>query len=184
MARSAGFSLIELLTALAIGALLCGTALPAYHNLVTQNQTSAALNELFGALQLARQTATFDRVTTTICPWDGATCGNDWRAGYAVFLDRNGNGVIDANDRVLAQGSATPAGAKLTWRSFRLRPFLSFTGRGLTRAENGSFVYCGPNGSTHSAAKIVLNTAGRARHVGDRDHDGRFDDGSGAAVCP
>ena len=184
MARSTGYSLIELLTTLAIGALLCGMALPKYRDLVTQNQTSATLNELFGALQLARQTATFDRVTTTVCPFDGAACGTDWRAGYAIFLDRNSNGMIDANDRVLAQGSATPPGVKLTWRSFRRRPFLQFTARGLTRAENGSFVYCAADHQPGSVVKMVLNTAGRARTVEDRDRDGRFDDRSGAAVCP
>ena len=186
MARARrGYTLVEILVTLTIGGVLTALAVPGYHAMVNQNHGSATINGLFGAVQLARQTATSFRATTTICPLHGAACGTDWSNGYLVFVDWNRDGSLDADDRVLAQVAAVPAGATLTWRSFRRRPFLQFTSRGLTHAENGSFVYCSGGGATsRTAAKIVINTAGRARHVVDDNHDGRWDDHSGPTGCP
>lgn len=179
-----GYTLLEALVTLAIAGLLTALAVPGYRELTARNRGSAAVNELFGALQLARESATFYRTTTTMCPSAGAGCGTDWGAGYLIFVDRNGNGVPDPNDRVLARGTALHGGASLSWRSFRRRPFLQYTSRGLTHAENGSFVYCSGAGAADPALKIVINTAGRARLVRDDSLDGRFDDGSGPSGCP
>ena len=179
-----GYTLTELLIAMAIGGILAAAALPAYRDLVKQQHALATMTTLFGALQLARQTATFERATTTICPLQDTVCGSDWRNGFLVFIDRDRDGKLGPNERVLAQGEPVPSGAALTWKSFRGRSFLQFTSHGLTRAENGSFVYCASTDVPGGVMKIVINTAGRARYVVDNNHDGQFDDESGSVRCP
>jgi type IV fimbrial biogenesis protein FimT len=99
-----GFSLSELMIVTAIVAILLGVAIPSYKYLTTSYRMSAELNDLVGDMQFARAEALKEGTPATVCiSSDGATCtgGTDWRVGWIVFSDTNGNFTVDGADRVL-----------------------------------------------------------------------------------
>ena len=92
MYKTRGFSLIELMTAIAILAILAAVALPAYQTMVLNNRIVTTTNGLLGILQLARSESVKQRREITIClSSDMATCdaAAAWHEGILVFEGAN-----------------------------------------------------------------------------------------------
>ncbi|MNF65692.1 putative major pilin subunit [compost metagenome] len=88
MHTSKGFSLIELMIAIAIMVTLAGIGVPAFQNMVLNNRIVTTTNGLLGTLQLARSEAVTQRRQITVCPSnDQATCTADteWEEGVLVL---------------------------------------------------------------------------------------------------
>lgn len=102
-----GFTLIELMIVIALLVILVTIGVPSFQNLVVQNRATAVSNDLLYHLQLARSEALRHSVPVTVCPItsdDPGECaaGTDWKEGWLIFLDENGDGVIDSpSDRIL-----------------------------------------------------------------------------------
>lgn len=74
--RTAGFTLPELLTALAIAAILVALAAPALSRQRASSAVQAAASQTLSALHLARRLALAQGQSVTACPsGDGAACG-------------------------------------------------------------------------------------------------------------
>ncbi len=67
-----GFTLVELLVTLVVGAILLTIAIPCYAFLVNSSRLAAATNELVTALQLARSEAIDGGVRVTVCKTSNA----------------------------------------------------------------------------------------------------------------
>jgi len=185
--KMVGLTLIELLVTLLIAALLMRLAAPAFSDLVAGSRSTAALNQLVGAVHMARSTAITQRTVITLCPASGETClGRDqWHRGALLFRDRNANGRLDGDDRVLARLPPMSGDGRIYWRSFRNRTYLQFQPRGYTAWQNGNFLYCANGGSARDARMIILNAQGRVRVARDVDGDGIVEDAAGRPVsCP
>jgi type IV fimbrial biogenesis protein FimT len=103
--RAQGMTLIELLTAILLVAILMGLAVPGFREFTQNNRTIAATNELVTALNLARSEALRRATTTIVCASaDQASCSGalDWTTGWIAFNDANNNGVVDANELLQA----------------------------------------------------------------------------------
>jgi len=180
-----GLTLVELLAALAVAAVLLGMALPAMRHLVDQQRAAAAINQVAGAVNFARASAIEGRRTVSLCPSparepDAYCAGRDeWPIGMLVFSDGNGNGRRDAGEATLRRLPALPPGATLRWRSFRNRSYLQFLPSGLTPWQNGHFLLCLRDDDPRLARMLVVNAAGRLRHARDRDGDGVREDAQG-----
>lgn len=106
--EDAGFTLIELMLALAVAAVLMSVALPSMRDLQQRQRIVAAANELVAHINLARQHAVLKREVAVMCPsLDGSTCtgGNRWENGWIVFRDPDRNGAPDGPGDVLRVGS-------------------------------------------------------------------------------
>jgi type IV fimbrial biogenesis protein FimT len=110
-----GFTLIELMIALAVGLILLVMAVPEFSAIVHKNRISATGSDLYASLSLARNEAIKRRSTVQVCPSsNGTSCRNDrdWSDGWIV-LDTGSNTVIrslDALERgVLLEGDNTVA---------------------------------------------------------------------------
>lgn len=90
VARSAGFSLVELTVVLAVAAILAMAAAPSFADLIRSNRIATANNDLVATLQYARAEAVQRGRPVSVCAsGDGATCsgGSDWSPGWIVLLD-------------------------------------------------------------------------------------------------
>jgi type IV fimbrial biogenesis protein FimT len=183
-----GLSIVELLIALAIVAMLTAAALPAMYRYAAAQDSTAAINQLTGAVQFSRSAAITSRRTVTLCPSaNGVDCAkrDDWHLGAIAFTDQNQNGIADPEDVVMAAFPPLPSGSRAFWRSFRNKSYLSFTPSGLTSWQNGHFRFCPRDPDPRLIREIVVNPQGRVRRAPDKNHDGIVEDTSGRPVtCP
>jgi type IV fimbrial biogenesis protein FimT len=99
-------TLLELLTVLAVIAVLLAIAVPSFVSLTQTNRVAGEVNALSGALQFARAEAIKEGVPVTICASsNGTSClgasTSAWNTGWIVFSDTNGNKAVDAGDLIL-----------------------------------------------------------------------------------
>lgn len=100
--NNSGFTLIEIMVAVAIVGIFASIALPSFSKLIESNRINTATNELISNLMLTKSEALKRRNTVTLCPsttQNSATpsCSgsSDYSTGWIVFLDCDGDGVID-----------------------------------------------------------------------------------------
>jgi len=182
-----GFTVIELMATLAVAALLLSLAAPSFQRLIATHRSAAAMNQMAGAVNLARSLAVTSGAVVTLCPGRGSEClGRDqWHRGALIFVDHNRNGTLDADERVDRALPPLEPGERIYWRSFRNRTYLQFHARGYTRWQNGNFLYCSPGGDAGLARMAIINPPGRLRSARDRDGDGVVEDAAGRpVVCP
>lgn len=124
-----GFSLLELLIALAIGGIVLGFAVPGMRTFLANNRSATQTNMVVGALALARNEAVTRSLPVTLCALataDGSQCVASgavfyWDRGWMLFVDNSGSpGQLDAGD-VLLQRSAGLDNSQLTATTAFLR---------------------------------------------------------------
>ena len=100
-----GFTLVELMAVLMVVGIALGMGIPAMSNFAANSQMAAATTALLAALQAARQAALSSNSPVTLCASDswnsaGAACseGAPLVAGWIVFRDTNGNGILDGTE--------------------------------------------------------------------------------------
>jgi type IV fimbrial biogenesis protein FimT len=110
--REQGFTLLELMTALAVAAVLIAVGVPQLRDLTIQQRITGAAQDLHVDLALARNEAVTRATNVTVCPsTDLATCTNDgWGNGRLTFIDANANGVVDVGELVVKQSQPLPMG--------------------------------------------------------------------------
>lgn len=168
-----GFSLIELVIALAIFGVLLVTAPAAYHDWIASQQLANHAHFLADTLDIARSEAIKHGYRVNICKSaDGRQCTTrgGWESGWIMYVDENHDGDIDSDEQVLRSERA--AGAGITVQANQpVSNYVSYTSLGHARLLNGAlqmgtFVVCKPG---QDALKIVLANSGRARIDKTRD---------------
>jgi type IV fimbrial biogenesis protein FimT len=100
-----GFTLVEILIAMAVVAILLTVGIPSFRYITNSNRIAGEINGLLGDMQYARAEAVKEGRPVTVCvSANGATCANTntWQSGWIVFSDVNGNAAVDvATDVVL-----------------------------------------------------------------------------------
>lgn len=134
MNRENGFTLVELMITLAIAALLLTVAVPSFNTTIKDNRLVTRANALVSAVGLARSEAvSFGRPASVCVSSDQATCTGEtnWTLGWMVWVDTNGNGVLDVGE---ARGlSAGFAGTGMTFNSAASQ--IQFTAQGAATAN-------------------------------------------------
>ena len=91
-----GVTLLELMVAVAIVGITLSLALPSFNDLIERNRVVSTVNEMVGAMNLARSEAIRTNRTATFCAsLDQATCGGTWSDGWIAIADLDGDAVMD-----------------------------------------------------------------------------------------
>ena len=158
-----GFTLIELMVAIAILAICATLATPAMGSLLERQRASAAMGALRTQMQLARMAAITHRQPAVLCPSvDGIACDEtvDWSGGWMVFLDRDGNRRPDTVGDVLRIEPA-PTSRTLRILSTRGRQQVRYMPDGRSAGTNLTISVCSGGGDLLGA--VIVNNAGRPR---------------------
>ena len=99
MLNQRGFSLLEMMTALAVIAVLVAVGLPSFEYVTKTNRISSQSNLIVGAFQYARSEAVNRGVNVRVEP---IVSGTDWTNGFQVRIDGNDdNDFDDAEDVII-----------------------------------------------------------------------------------
>lgn len=187
MARTAtGLSLIELLIVLGLIAFFTvKAATPGFANWRERRTADALMQELIGAIDMARAFAIAENVMVTFCRSnDGVHCQGGWADGSIIFTDFNADREINGADRLVFRLEPMQLAGTLKFNSFQNRQYLQMTSRGFTNYQNGNFTFCPASKDPRLARQIIVSMTGRTRFARDRDGDGVVEDSQGKAlVC-
>lgn len=161
-----GFTLVELLAALAIGATLLALALPDLNALIRTQQLRSATGDLFEAIGLARAQAIARNTRIKLAPRDPA--GADWAQGWTVFADRDDDGVAGPGDDIIAVHGPLAPGLAFHFGFTGPAPpyYIAYNGAGRSCSESSSAAARpGTLSLFHGGAirRIKINMLGRAR---------------------
>ncbi|MET3134634.1 type IV fimbrial biogenesis protein FimT [Oxalobacteraceae bacterium GrIS 1.11] len=164
--RRAGFTLTELMVALAIVAILLAAGLPNMSGMVARQQLRTAVNDLFSALNLTRSLAIARGERVIVMPSEPA--GLDWSLGWVVFVDKNDNLSLDAGDELIfRQGPVGPGIAiRATLSSSHAPLYIAYNGAGRSCSAGNSTVARWGTLSLAMGRKLMrikINMLGRAR---------------------
>ena len=156
-----GFTLIEVLVAIAIASILAAIAIPSFATIQQNTARRTALNNYWHSIFLARSESIKRNAVIAICKSaDGERCDNaasDWSNGWIVFdnMDHDEPAQRDTGEPVIERFSALPA-VRITSnrQTFSFRP----TTQG---AVNGTIVFCDAAGRGSQA--IIISHTGRPR---------------------
>lgn len=162
-----GHTLVELVVALAIAAILLGLALPAFARLVAERQLGGEARRLSDAILHARSEALKRNGPVVICasvPADPCGPTRHWHEGWLMFADVDGDGAPGAGEASL--GHDGPAAPRVTMTGNRpIARYLRFDWAGNARTvsgalQMGTFEVCRPGLVGY---RVVLANSGRTR---------------------
>jgi type IV fimbrial biogenesis protein FimT len=160
-----GFSLPELLTVLAIAAILAALALPDMGAVLRAQRLKVAANDLFGAIGATRAQALARNTRVQMAPRDPA--GSDWSRGWTVFVDRDGDGVLGAADEIVSEHAPLTGGIAIHFAmTSAAAPFyIAYNGAGRSTSNQSDAARFGTISLFQDAAirRIKINMLGRAR---------------------
>lgn len=163
-----GFTLVELIVALAVAAVLGALAAPAYSRFLAEQRLLGEARRLSEAIVVARSEAIKRNGVVILCavaPPDGCGEAPHWHDGWTAFEDRDGNGTPDPGDPPvpLAEPAGVP-GVTIVGNA-PVESYLRFTFSGSARLvsgalQMGTFTVCRPGLRGY---RVVLANTGRTR---------------------
>ncbi len=168
--RSIGLTFIELLTTIALMAVLLTVAIPAFDTLLTTNRFATSANLYLTSLHLARSEAIKRNARVALCKSaDSASCtaNGRWDQGWIVFHDVNNNAHVDGGETLIRAYEALPADLALGGNA-PVANYVSYAAIGATRLTSGAFqagtlTICRISAGGGEARQIVISGTGRPR---------------------
>jgi len=160
-----GMTVIELMFALAIAAILVGFASSSVSAVVYASRTSSGLASLVTAITQSRTVATSSEIDVVLCPSsDGASCtsGYHWEDGWIAFQATHGGNDRSSDEPIVLRQQALPAKVHLITTKGRTR--LRVQPGGGNGGSNATFTFCDGRGP-HAASAYAMSNVGNLRAI-------------------
>ena len=171
--RQSGFTLVELMVAIAVVAILAGIALPSFNAAMANAHMAAAKSALESALLRSIARAANAGTPVVLCAARDGACADsvDWSGGWVAFHDLDGDRARSPADTLIAQEGSLQSNTRLVSTSGRKR--LIFQPSGGNAGSNVTFTLCDSRGPER-ARSLILSNAGRLREAkAGTDHAAR-----------
>jgi len=196
-----GFTLIELIVAVAIMGILLGVGVPSFLNAVKNSRTNELVITMTRALYGARSEAIQTSTPVVVCARGTDTsCGKNWEKGALIFIDEapqnpNSTGAvanIGAEDEIIAIEQLEPhdnnkisavGSLDMTANTADSRAYIVYLSDGTTDWRNGFFTVCDERGPEKSRAVNVVLT-GDVRKARPNGSEKIPRDVFGETICP
>jgi len=161
--KARGYTLVELISTVAIFAITLSLGLPQFAQLIQKSRTKTAAYSLLDNINSARSTAVFNSQRSVLLAHD-----EGWHKGWKLFIDTNNNGLMDNEETLLREGAGLDTVVVRT--NDPLRHYISFISSGEGRKHGranagaalmGTMEIC-PEKSGEGYT-LVLSRGGRTR---------------------
>lgn len=158
--KSKGFTLTELLVALALLGILVSIGVPSFSKLIDQHRLDSAQDALERSIRFTRNEAIERNEPVVMVPLAG-----DWNRGWQVFVDRDNNLVLGADDVLLLEDQAAVVSSVSA--SGQLQGYLRYNALGESEQVYGGFLagsfrLCPPD-LAQRGRQLIINRVGRLR---------------------
>lgn len=176
--RASGMTLIELIVAVAVLAILVAIAVPSFREISLRNRSTNAVNGLLADLALARSEAVKQQRNAYV-----TAAGGDWNAGWSVWVDANNNNANDGppNEPALREQGHLNNPDMDTSNQFTLQAVIGATAGGGSTPQVGfgpmgqavdpdtgaRFALCRPDGDANKSVGVQIELSGRAASMRD-----------------
>lgn len=165
-----GYTLIEMLVAVALMLAIMAWAGPAMSGIVVSIKVKAGAQAIFDTLELARAEAIKRNGRVVICKSpSGVACDRNamWEQGWIVFQDHNNNGILDAGESPLHREHALHETLRISG-NMPVHDYVSYTAFGRSKLTSGAFqagtfTVCTKAGGDVEVRQVIINSAGRPR---------------------
>jgi type IV fimbrial biogenesis protein FimT/type IV fimbrial biogenesis protein FimU len=181
-----GFTLIELMVAIAVVSILSAIALPSMNDFLVRMRVDNEISEMQRLLLTARNMAINTGKNTTVCPLSSGVCTSNWQNEVSVFTNdvnslANGN-AFAANDELVKVREAIRSGDKLQFaNAANSITSVIYTPSGRLITAQGSFSYC-PKGDADRSRGIDISISGRSYTSSDTDSDDKDENRTGNEI--
>ncbi len=173
--RARGFTLVELMCALALMAIVLAMGVPNLSRAIASSAIAAHVDTFTSALRFARSESAKRGVPVSVCmtldanqPEPACATRSDagWQSGWLVYVDRGELGRIDDGDDVLRVEQALRGSGGIE----SSRRYITFQPNGIALNATGSYLFK-PAGAWNQDAlaslrrTVCVNKQGRARVV-------------------
>jgi prepilin-type N-terminal cleavage/methylation domain-containing protein len=176
-----GFSLIEVMIAVAVAAIMISIAVPSLGVFIDKMRIDNEISQLNRLVLSARNAAVSFEQNVIVCPLDNGVCTANWQNELTAFVDSNNNGAFLAADDILLK--VKPSNTTNDVISYG-QPSIRFAPTGTLTTIASTFLYC-PKSDKKLGRAIVLTLSGRTYVTTDADHSGQDEFRTGLpVVCP
>lgn len=197
--QSAGFTLLELMTALTVAGVVLAIGVPAFTDVTRNNRLTTAANDLLHSTQVARTESVKRQLPVVVCAsGDSAaatpTCNDGAFSQWIVFVDTDRDWIADTGEPVLERHP--PLHPTITVRN-DLNGIISYSSNGFAtppvsggKLATDRIVLCDARGNQlvgteNSAARaIYIEATGRARITKNRTDVAAAIVDAAAGGCP
>ena len=161
--KQRGFSLIELVSTLAITGIMIVFVPSVSAAFINSNRVTTAVNAIASDMAYARTAAVVRNQNVQLCKsQDGLNCTrvNHWEWGWIIFVDNNKNRQRDSTETILKYQPKLSA-INITYRGSGSSNYIRYRADGATGA-NGTFAFCSDATGQYKKALILFRT-GRLR---------------------
>lgn len=158
MRTERGLTVVELLVAMVIAAVMMTFAIPAFNDFTSQRRMTSSVNSVVAAVNYARNEAARQATAVSVQAVDASDRDSEWGAGFCVTLGNPGD-----CDVAMQNFAAAGEGLSLDGTDgFDGGDSWTFNSRGvLTNVAVGSVEICGEDADDDPGRRLRINATGR-----------------------